>query len=125
MKRKKKVIKKKRKIRVKKPKTIKSFLIPILRKYSRYWPPRNECLKNSRTRPGYHKCSSCELEVHYKEIKADHISPVVSPTDGFVDWNTYIERLLCPIENWNAICYNCHDSKSRIELEIRKIYKKK
>ena len=52
-------------------------------------------------------------------IEIDHIDPVIDPKNGFVDWNTYMERRWVPAECYQAICRECHLEKSAIEDEQR------
>lgn len=49
----------------------------------------------------------------------DHIEPVVSVEDGFIDWNTYIARIDCDIKNLQRICDRCHLEKSTDEKRRR------
>lgn len=55
----------------------------------------------------------------------DHCTPVVTTTEGFVDWNTFIANLFCEEDNLQAICSSCHDEKSAKEREERSNNKKK
>lgn len=53
----------------------------------------------------------------------DHIDPVVGTADGWIDWNTYIDRLFCPVEKLQALCELCHKrkcDKERIERNEKK-----
>ena len=113
----------------------KSLIVSALREKSRWWKPKQECIKKSRVRKGIYICEICKQEVtSYKydtfktgkkkgkarkirNILADHINPVVDPSVGFVDWNTYIERMFIE-EGWQAICDECHKIKSAEERAI-------
>lgn len=55
----------------------------------------------------------------------DHIDPVVCPTTGFVDWNTYIDRMFLEIEGYQVLCYKCHGTKTRDERAVRTEMRKK
>jgi hypothetical protein len=48
----------------------------------------------------------------------DHIDPVVDPHTGFVDWNTYIERMFCELTGFQVLCFDCHSKKTSIERSI-------
>jgi hypothetical protein len=50
-------------------------------------------------------------------LYADHILPVIEPKRGFIDWNTYIERLFNG--KLQALCGKCHAVKSNAEAKER------
>lgn len=54
-------------------------------------------------------------------IVVDHITPVVDPAIGFVDWDTYIRRMFPQGEGkrFQCICHACHDKKSEEERNER------
>lgn len=54
------------------------------------------------------------------KVQLDHIDPVVEVEKGFIDWNTYIERLWCDPANYQGICKQCHADKSKEEMGERK-----
>ena len=113
-----------------------SFIISYLRKASAVWKPKLNCIKNARVARGLYLCALCGKIVpasiqgvfktgerkgkpkRIKNITADHINPVVDPKKGFVDWNTYIDRLFLE-DGWQASCYNCHINKSKEENKRR------
>jgi hypothetical protein len=115
----------------------KSMIISALREKSRWWRPKLNCIKNARIRKGIYLCEQCGKHVtatkqgiyktgkkagkpkKIKNIIADHVSPVVDPKVGFVDWNTYIERMFIE-EGWQAICDDCHTIKTNEEKAIAK-----
>jgi hypothetical protein len=79
------------------------------------------------------KCAKCGRKFVDKtgsrEIAVDHRNPVVDPVVGFVDFNTYITRLFCGIENLDVLCnYKglrdgikaCHRLKTAEENRIRR-----
>lgn len=108
----------------------KSFIISVIRNGFRRWPGKYECLKNASVgkklnektgRMCEHKiCALCNKEFPAKEIQADHIEPVVDPKVGFVDWNTFIARIATGVEGYQALCKNCHSSKTKEENINRK-----
>ena len=53
-------------------------------------------------------------------LQVDHIEPVVSPNDGFKDWNTFIARLFCEVDNLAVLCKVCHEKKTNEEKRIAK-----
>lgn len=97
------------------------FLKSKLRSLSLKWPPRNDSFKLSRVDRGQYKCGLCQSIVHYSQLNIDHIQPVIPITgielqdSGEIDWNKHIPRLFCGIDNLQAICTKCHDSKSLTE----------
>ena len=109
----------------------RSWVVSLLRRGTMKFPPRNEALKAAKTgkkiniKTGrmceHYKCSGCNLEFPSKEISMDHIHPIVDPYDGFVDWNTYMERMWVSVEKWQPLCKDCHDAKSKKERIQRKI----
>jgi hypothetical protein len=94
-----------------------------LRRASRFWTPARDCLSKARVYRGIYKCNLCSTHVGPKEIKVDHIEPVI-PIEGFVDWNDVINRLFCEESGYQAICKTCHDAKTLAENELRRICKK-
>jgi 5-methylcytosine-specific restriction endonuclease McrA len=58
-------------------------------------------------------------------VEVDHIIPVVDPKVGFVDWNTFIERLFTERDNFQTLCKPCHKKKSRAEKATTKEENKK
>lgn len=119
----------------------KALIISSLREKSRWWKPRQACIKKARIRKGWYLCECCKKEVpasiyvpyltgkkkgksrKVKNILADHIEPVVDPHVGFVDWNTYIERMFIE-EGFQAICYECHSTKTKAETSIAALRRK-
>ena len=108
----------------------KGWIISLLRRGTMRWPPRNEALAKAKTekkintatgRMAQHfKCAVCLQDYSAKNVVVDHIEPVVLPGIGFIDWNTYIERMFCSVENLQVLCKTCHDIKSSIEKTQRK-----
>ena len=40
-------------------------------------------------------CNVCKEWVSSTRISVDHIDPVISVDDGFVDWNTFVAKVFC------------------------------
>jgi 5-methylcytosine-specific restriction endonuclease McrA len=112
------------KMKSNKDKRFRSYLMSVLRKASRFWAPARQCLVNARLYRGIYKCASCSKEVGPKEIKIDHINPVI-PIEGFKSWDEVVDRLFCELEGYQAICKTCHDAKTSSENDQRRICKKK
>lgn len=103
----------------------KSFIIQLLRKGTYKWKARTEAYKEARVSRGVYKCAQCLNQFTNKQIHLDHVQPVVDIKTGFIDWNTYIDRLFPPKEGWQVLCELCHDNKTKIENEMRQFFKKK
>lgn len=99
---------------------LRNFLTNKLRRLSYQWSPRKEAIKKARIERGVYVCAICEGKFGPKEIQLDHKIPVIDEEVGFVDWNTYIERLFCAEENFQVLCKPCHETKTFFEQEIRK-----
>ena len=102
-----------------------SFIKSALRSASNRWAPKYTSKKNARIARNTYLCAKCGSKVGNKDIKIDHINPVVSVEDGFVDWNTYIERMFVEMDGFNALCKKCHDIKTKAENKQRKANKAK
>lgn len=96
------------------------------------WPPKYKSVEKAfvgyginpatKRRCKMYRCNSCANEFPLKQIKADHIIPVVGP-EGFVDWNTFIARLYVEADGFQAVCEGCHNAKTKQEREARKTLK--
>ena len=108
---------------------IKNFIISLLRAGSRKWPPRAKVLGQAKTEKKinsksgrlaqHYLCNACKKDFPQKDVNVDHVIPVVSPEEGFVDWNTYIPRMFCEEENLQVLCSRCHTKKSTEEKKVR------
>ena len=96
-----------------------------LRSASLYWPPRSEAMRLARVERGKYRCSLCLDLFRSNQVQLDHIEPVVDVRVGFVDFNTFIERLFCDVENFSVVCKACHESKTAIEDSMRQFHKKR
>jgi hypothetical protein len=104
-------------------KRFRTTLIQVLRRFSKFWAPKNSVLKKARIARGIYQCSTCSKVVGNKEIKVDHIEPVV-PVTGFSTWDDIIERLFCEESGLQAICATCHTEKTSKENVDRKRWRK-
>lgn len=107
-----------------------SFITSALRKALTRWGPKSKCISNARVERGVYKCEICkELgpatlppkegnKRRRKNIVADHIRPIVDPSVGFVDWNTWISRGFVELPAFQAICWQCHTDKTNEERAI-------
>lgn len=102
-----------------------SFIKSLLRKGTMRWGPVNSTKKAAWVERGKYKCASCKEVVPLtvdkkKNVFVDHIEPVVSPSEGFKDWDTYINKMFCEMENLQVLCKDCHDAKTAEERLERK-----
>lgn len=103
----------------------KAFIISGLRAASRRYPPKFETLNEAKTskkineKTGriaqHYQCKKCKQDFPAKDVQVDHKKPVVDPKTGFVDWNTYVERMFCEKKNFQVLCKECHLIKSKKE----------
>lgn len=64
-------------------------------------------------------CNVCSQYVGSTQVAVDHIVPVISVDDGFIDFNTFIQRLFCDASNLQVICDDCHQKKTNSERIAR------
>ena len=104
---------------------LKKFLIPVLRRATYRWKARDEAYRAARKERGRYECASCKELFGPKEIDMDHVDPVVSLKDGFIDWNTFIDRLFPEVTGWQVLCKLCHELKTIQEDSLRSSYNQK
>lgn len=114
----------KRKRRKRKKFNLKGYIFGALRKIWRWYPERKKVLDeaeiwDSEGEPWY-TCSKCTTVWPRKQVHVDHIKPVIDPKKGFVDWNTYIDRLFVKMVDLQVLCTNCHHEKSLKENKKRR-----
>lgn len=97
-------------------------LISELRRISYRWEPRKRVMRDARVARGDYECKICGPGQTYKrkEFDMDHVLPVVDPNDGFIDWNTFIERLFCGDDGFQILCKACHKIKTQNENTQRR-----
>lgn len=128
------MVKKKRK---RKPKSLKTRLIPVIRNVHRFWEGKKEAknaakvkveigkFKNGNPKFKNHfKCASCEQLFLEEDVQVDHIDPVIDIDLGWQGWDVFIERMFVSADKYQILCKPCHDIKSEFEKEYRKDKKK-
>lgn len=103
----------------------------LRRTFSRSPMVREVMMKVRRERPWYkqdgsaaakprveYMCSQCANWHMGKDIQVDHATPVVDPDIGFIDWNTFVDRLFCDPANLAVLCKDCHHTKTNAEKAI-------
>ena len=110
----------------------RSFIISALRGAHGKWGVKHDVKKKSWVSRGVYKCAICKqhgpatlppLEGRQRKrnnAAVDHIDPVVKPEVGFVDWNTYIDRMFLEASGYQVLCYKCHAEKTAAERKRRK-----
>lgn len=102
----------------------RAFVVGALRQASNRWPPKYTVRKEAKVAYGTYMCAGYKAEPHKaraKDIKADHIDPVVDPATGFTTYDTFIKRLFCEKEGFQMLCIDCHQKKSNDEKVRRKL----
>jgi len=110
------------------PKKIHNLIKKKLRLASLSNPSKNIKKNESKVAPATFECEHCgaycyegnseknlkQLKKTYpnkvfkkEKIEMNHVEPVIG-YDGFIDWNTYIDRLFCDVDGYNALCKECH-----------------
>jgi 5-methylcytosine-specific restriction endonuclease McrA len=98
--------------------------IEVLKKVRREVPKYNKDGSRSKKDSVQYQCAVCKLWVGSTKVEVDHIIPVIEMNEqGFVDWNTFVERLFCGPENLQVICDPCHDKKTQEERMKRQAVK--
>jgi hypothetical protein len=116
-------------------KETQKHILNVLRHGTITWHIRKKCLKNGRKlkRVGEYKngkqkflyiyqCNKCKDWFREEEIEIDHIEEVGSFTG---DWNEYVNRMYCSLENLQKMCIKCHLSKTTANASLRYERKKK
>jgi 5-methylcytosine-specific restriction endonuclease McrA len=96
-----------------------SFIKNLLRRASMRWPHKNDALAAARVSRGNYRCAMCKNEFKRDQVDLDHVEPVVSLTEGYVDWDVYIRRLFVKAEGYQVLCKTCHGAKTAIEDKVR------
>ena len=101
----------------------RSFIVSALRRASSRWAPKYTCKKNARSGRNQYTCVLCKQVVGNKDIKIDHIEPVVDPALGFQGYDEFIKRLFVELDGYQAICITCHQIKTNNERQRRRTEK--
>lgn len=111
----------------KKPKKLNknTFAKGALRRASMMWRPISEARRLARKAPNQYMCAICKGLFKDKEVQVDHRNPVVDIKDGWQGWDSYIDRLLCDVDELDVLCKTCHSVKSSHEVSMRKYFRDK
>jgi 5-methylcytosine-specific restriction endonuclease McrA len=108
-----------------------SFIKSALRSASARWPPKYETLgeacvgkqvnKLTGRQANHFKCRCCGGLFPQKGVQVDHIKPIINPETGFSGWDSFIDNLFCEKEGLQVLCLACHNDKTNLEKQTRKI----
>lgn len=97
----------------------------VLRENRKEFPKFNKDGSRSKKDAVCYLCNVCKEYRGSTKVTVDHILPVISVEDGFINWDTFVDRLYCGKDNLQVICDDCHQVKTnaeRLERTIRKEY---
>lgn len=107
------------------PKTKKPFnlvrkIVVQLRAIHRGWPNANQCLKKAKITKKDFRCEICLLPFRKPCMKKDHIKPIGEEPQlingsWVPTWDSYINSVFSPLENYQALCEDCHQLKTTEE----------
>lgn len=110
-----------------------TFIKNLLRAGHLRWGPKFNCINDCYIGDGpnpktgkkckMHQCPACEGTFAKGDMKSDHIEPVI-PVTGFTTWDDCVERMFVEADGYQALCKECHDTKSKEEKALRLQYKK-
>lgn len=104
------------------PKEKLTWAMNTLRRASYRLAERDAVKRMARRSRGKYECEDCGELFGPREIKLDHIDPVVDPKTGFTTLDSWLDRLLPGVEGWQVLCKACHDVKTKLENTIRRSY---
>ena len=95
----------------------------VVRRYWNRTPMASIAKQTAKKAVGRYECALCKGLFRDSEIEIDHISPVIDPSVGYVDLETWTRRLLCDENNLQCLCKVCHSKKTSEENTARKLHK--
>lgn len=111
-----------------------SFVKSALRSASLRWPARYQSLNEAKTttkvnsKTGrlaqHYKCNSCLNQFPAKDVRVDHIDPIINPETGFTTWDDVVNKMFCEKSNLQVLCVECHNIKTKAEKQLAKERKK-
>jgi hypothetical protein len=121
----------------------KYIIMANLRKVFLRSKVRKEAKQKYKVGPSTHICCNCgvyvysgskTLEKHLINFELpDNTEMIKGKTDidhkveigTFIDWNTFIDKLFCNIDNLQCLCQDCHKIKSKKSTKVRAANRKK
>lgn len=101
------------------------WIIQQLRGLFSDWPPKTECINAARRAPDKYECAHCHGLFRRSYMHADHIEPAIDPVKGYEGRGTYAERLFVDANKLQALCIDCHKTKTVAENKVRAVEAKK
>lgn len=98
---------------------VRSYVISKLRTIQNWTDEHKLARQRAKVGPNLFQCAKCSGTFRRDETHVDHRIPVIDPTVGFVDWNTYMVRLFCSVDNLQILCVKDHAEKTIAENELR------
>lgn len=83
------------------------------------WPAKDECINAARRAPDKYECADCRKLFRRSYMNADHIEPAICPVKGYEGKGVYAERLFVSVDKLQALCIECHKTKTVAENKIR------
>ena len=110
---------------------LRSFITSTIRSGFRRYPAKYEALdlakvgkkvnESSGRLAEHYRCNECKGDFPATQIHVDHILPIVSPEEGFISWDSFINNLFCKVEDLQILCKSCHiNGKTKEENRVRK-----
>lgn len=99
------------------PKKLRETLMKHLRRVGYLNITYKAAMASAHMERGQWQCVSCKKLGTRKDLHGDHCNPVIDPIVGFVDWNTYMERLF--LGQIQPLCKPCHKNKTLEENSVR------
>jgi hypothetical protein len=102
-------------------KRLKKIILAGLGKAWMFWPVRSEVKRRCKdpNHAGWFICELCHRS--HEKIDVDHVLPCVSPFDGWISWDEYINRrFVFHADQLQGICRDCHKIKSKAENKARR-----
>jgi hypothetical protein len=100
------------------PKKLQAQIIAHLRRIGYLNVTYKEAMAGAHRGRGQWECCECHGLFKRTELHGDHKNCVIDPETGFVDWNTYVERLF--LGQIQPLCITCHKVKSLEENKLRR-----
>ena len=116
-----------------------TWIVWQLRKASYRWPARYQALKAAKVAPNTYRCAKCgkdyKKEGKKRIITVDHIVPCKDPSKpqafqealvscacGVCD---YLRKMFCTVAGLQVLCKACHTPKTKKEMKVRKLARRK
>jgi hypothetical protein len=100
------------------PKKLQAQIIAHLRRIGYLNVTYKEAMAGAHRERGQWECCECHGLFKRTQLHGDHADPVIDPTTGFTDWNSYIDKLF--LGQIQPLCIACHNVKSERENSIRR-----